>query len=179
MQFNLFLLFIYMLDCFVKLYHYTFNVLEMIKISFLTYINTVTFIVVNSFVTFSQAIEPDELLVRIEKQEKVILEQRKRIEKLEEVLNKIIDSRNLEESNIIIKENNRVSKNEDILVDQDIQDENVGNKDGQVDQGVLSTKVYNPETAFFGPLPRLKTNDGFFSISEDSLKSINNISLFL
>ena len=137
----------------------------MIKSSFLNYINTFTFtfIVVNSFVTFSKAIEPDELLIRIEKQEKVIIEQRKRIEKLEEVLNKIIDSSNIEGSNIIIKENNLVSKNEDVSIDQDTQEETISNKEGKADQGVLSAKVYNPETAFFGPLPRLKSDNGFFS----------------
>ena len=91
---------------------------------------------------------------QLDKQNQIINEQNKRIEELEKIIQTLIvkDKNNQQE---ISENNNKENKDTKKAINND------------EDQGDIAAsskgKIYNPEKAFFGPLPQLRSNDGNYS----------------
>tara|TARA_B100000686_G_scaffold353374_1_gene458733 strand:- start:5767 stop:7200 length:1434 start_codon:yes stop_codon:yes gene_type:complete len=87
-------------------------------------------------------------------QKKIIEEQNKRIDQLETLIRSLKNS-----------EENKVS-NDDNIIERQVSETSSNKKDDE-DQGDIAastkSKIYNPEKAFFGPLPQLRSKDGKYS----------------
>ena len=112
--------------------------------------NNITILLISLLLIFTTKVFATDSSIQdqLNKQTQIIEEQNKRIEHLE----KIIKSLMLQDD-----QNNDVASEATTKA-------NINNDDNQGDIAASSKgKIYNPEKAFFGPLPQLRSNDGRYS----------------
>ena len=110
-------------------------------------------LIILGFISISTLYAEDiSIQEQLDIQKQIIEDQNARIEQLE----KIIKSLDI-----------KVTDNAINTSDSNNSDTNIANKETEEDQGDIASssanKIYNPETAFFGPLPQLRSNDGKYS----------------